>query len=419
MLAETIIETLPLTDEEKPLPEGWRWKRLRDVCYAVRGITFSSDEARVIPFENSIACLTTSGVQHVVAWDSRCYIPKQRVKASEQLLRENDLLVSTANSKALVGKSCLVSALPYDCTFGAFVTVLRASDKIEPYLLDSWLRSPIAKKYCYNKSSNTTNISNLRIEDLLDLEIPLPQTIEEQRRIASILDGQMKAVEQARLAVEAQLATANLTPNAFLRSAFESEEQQNWQKRKLGELLNLRKEVVHPRNNPRGEALFVGLEHIQSSTGKRIGVIEVKKEQLTGRKPQFYKGDLVYGYLRPYLNKLWVAEFDGLCSVDQYVYSVNTKEANTNYLAFFMRSPVYLARAPIDTTPGQLPRIRTEEVASVEINLPDLVNQQRISERLNEQMQAVETLKKCLTEELAAIKNLPAALLRNAFAGEL
>jgi hypothetical protein len=37
-----------------------------------------------------------------------------------------------------------------------------------------------------------------------------------------------------------------------------------------------------------------------------------------------------------------------------------------------MRSPVYLERAPIDASPGQLPRIRTEEVASVEINLPPL-----------------------------------------------
>ena len=35
--------------------------------------------------------------------------------------------------------------------------------------------------------------------------------------------------------------------------------------------------------------------------------------KLTGRKPKFYKGDIVYGYLRPYLNKVWIAEFDGLC----------------------------------------------------------------------------------------------------------
>ncbi len=69
---------------------------------------------------------------------------------------------------------------------------------------------------------------------LLNLKILLPPTIEEQRRIAAILDEQMKAVERARLAVEEQLKAARLLPNAFLRSVFESEDAQNWQKRKLG-----------------------------------------------------------------------------------------------------------------------------------------------------------------------------------------
>ena len=98
---------------------------------------------------------------------------------------------------------------------------------------------------------------------------------------------------------------------------------------------------------------------------------------LTGRKPRFYEGDIVYGYLRPYLNKVWVAEFDGLCSVDQYVYKVDTIKADTVFIAWFLRSPVYLQRAPIKTTPGQLPRIRTEEVALVELNLPPLSEQHR------------------------------------------
>jgi type I restriction enzyme S subunit len=142
-------------------------------------------------------------------------------------------------------------------------------------------------------------------------------------------------------------------------------------------------------------------------------------EELTGRKPRFYKGDIVYGYLRPYLNKVWIAEFDGLCSVDQYIYAVNSRLADTRFVAWFMRSPVYLERAPIDTTPGQLPRIRTEEVAAVEINLPSLPEQQRIAAELTEQMAAVEQLRAALAAQLATITALPATLLRRAFNGEL
>jgi type I restriction enzyme S subunit len=136
---------------------------------------------------------------------------------------------------------------------------------------------------------------------------------------------------------------------------------------RLGDLLHLRKEVIHPRNNPTGHAIFVGLEHIESHSGRRIGSLELDLAELTRRKPGYRRGDIVYGYLRPYLNKVWVAEFDGLCSVDQYVYEVDESRADTDYIAWFMRSPAYLGRAPIKQTPGQLPRIRTEEVSSVPI----------------------------------------------------
>ena len=163
---------------------------------------------------------------------------------------------------------------------------------------------------------------------------------------------------------------------------------------------------------------FVGLEHIESNTGVRIGSVDVEMSKLTGRKPKFYERDIVYGYLRPYLNKVWIAEFDGLCSVDQYIYKVDENKADTNFVAWFMRSPIYLERAPIDTTPGQLPRIRTEEVISVEINLPPLEEQKRISLQISEKLNFTNNLINTLESQLAEIESLPASLLREAFAGQ-
>ena len=142
-------------------------------------------------------------------------------------------------------------------------------------------------------------------------------------------------------------------------------------------------------------------------------------EELTGRKPKFYQNDIVYGYLRPYLNKVWVAEFEGLCSVDQYVYSVNNELASVGFVAWFMRSPTFLNRAPIDTTPGQLPRIRIEEVAAVDLNLPPLDVQQQIMERLLRQMETVKQLTDGLESQLTELEAIPAAYLQQAFSGVL
>lgn len=146
----------------------------------------------------------------------------------------------------------------------------------------------------------------------------------------------------------------------------------------LGDLLDFRNEIVHPRDRPVGSATFVGLEHIERGTGVRIGAERIDLSELTGRRARFYAGDIVYGYLRPYLNKVWIAEFDGICSVDQYVFVVRP-EVDREYIARFLRSDQFLKTAPVDSTPGQLPRIRSGEIAATPIALPTLAEQRRIA----------------------------------------
>ena len=70
------------------------------------------------------------------------------------------------------------------------------------------------------------------------------------------------------------------------------------------------------------------------------------------------------------------------------------------------------------TTPGQLPRMRTEEVASVEINLPPLDEQRKISLQISKRLNNTNSLISTLESQLAETESLPASLLREAFAGQ-
>ena len=74
---------------------------LRDCCTAIRGVTFASDAARPKPFDGSIGCLTTIAVQNELEWKSARYIPESCMRSVNQVVRQGDLLVSTANSKGL------------------------------------------------------------------------------------------------------------------------------------------------------------------------------------------------------------------------------------------------------------------------------------------------------------------------------
>lgn len=190
-----------------------------------------------------------------------------------------------------------------------------------------------------------------------------------------------------------------------------------WRWARLGDVLRLRKDVLHPTRGLHGHAAFVGLEHIESGTGRRAGKLELDLSMLTGRKPLFSEGDIVYGYLRPYLNKVWIAEFSGLCSVDQYVYSPDDALADREYLAWFMRSPSFLRRAPIKTTPGQLPRIRTDEVARVPIALPPLSHQARIAAEIRDSMSLVERAQAAAEAQLGATTTMVDAFARSIFRG--
>jgi type I restriction enzyme S subunit len=344
--------------------------------------------------------------------------PFADVQKGYTYFEEGDVLFAKITPCMQNGKHAIARDLIGGVGFGTTeFHVLRPGPAITSEWIHCFLRQPTVLGAA--TAYFTGAVGQQRVPDsyLARLEIPLPP-LPEQKHIAAILNEQMAAVERARAAAEAELETAKALPAAYLRAVFNSPEAQRWPKVRLGEILELRKDVVHPRDNPTGAATFVGLEHLESGTGVRTGSVDVEMAELTGRKPRFYKGDIVYGYLRPYLNKVWVAEFDGLCSVDQYVYKVDEKKMETDFVAWFMRSPLYLKRAPIKTTPGQLPRIRTEEVASVEVNLPPLPEQRRVMAVLTEQLTAAEQTHRAVEQQLDTISKLPAALLRRAFSGE-
>ncbi len=192
---------------------------------------------------------------------------------------------------------------------------------------------------------------------------------------------------------------------------------QRWEPVRLGDILRRHNEINHPGDHEGGHAIFVGLEHIEAQTGRRLGSSILDLANLSGRKPTFRRGQIVYGYLRPYLNKVWIADLDGCSSVDQFAFDVNENLACTPFVAAFMRSGIFLQRAQGVTTTGQLPRISIDEIMNVEIELPPLMEQERISGCLTEQLAAVEHARTAAQCRLAAASALSAAHFRDFFEG--
>ncbi len=126
------------------------------------------------------------------------------------------------------------------------------------------------------------------------LVFPLPR-LDEQRRIVAKLREKFADLDRARQALADQLDAAKKLSAATLREAFCGAAYKLWPERRLGDVLLFRNEIVHPRDRPTGRTIFVGMEHIESHTGQRIGSVPIDLAKLTGRKARFYSGDLVYG----------------------------------------------------------------------------------------------------------------------------
>jgi len=235
----------------------------------------------------------------------------------------------------------------------------------EPDILDTnWARyfflSPVGFPLIESAApGSVTRNRTLARERFEAIEIPLPH-IDDQRRVSSHLDRVFSITQ----CLENRIRTRNKIPaRALLPSLVDAAIERSTPRQvAVGELYSVVSDVVHPGDSYDDAECFVGLQHIESHTGRRIGSLPLGDE--TGRKFRFRPGDVTFGYLAPYLNKVWVADRVGLCSVDQYVLRPS-EDVDANLLAYVLRSASTLAQSEELTHNLVLPRLRSKLLASI------------------------------------------------------
>ena len=120
---------------------------------------------------------------------------------------------------------------------------------------------------------------------------------------------------------------------------------------------------------------YLGLSGVESQTGELTGI----KEDVSGQAFTYQSNDVLYGRLRPYLNKVHFAEQSGICSTEFHVMRVkNQKDLLPEYLAEIMRSDLILSQTKHMMTGNTHPRISNDDVKNLYIPIPDILLQQQI-----------------------------------------
>lgn len=130
----------------------------------------------------------------------------------------------------------------------------------------------------------------------------------------------------------------------------------------LADLADLIGTQVDPRDQP--DALYLGLEHVGSSRFIRIGggiAADVQSSKFT-----FKKGDVLYGKLRPYLDKAVLTEQDGVCTTELLV--LRAKEGiDPRFLIGVVHCRDFIEHAISGTTGSQHPRTSWHRISEFEL----------------------------------------------------
>ena len=122
-----------------------------------------------------------------------------------------------------------------------------------------------------------------------------------------------------------------------------------------------------------GPVTYVGLENISTNSGQLVGeTVWDDPENIKSTKGVFHIGDILYGRLRPNLNKVWVADREGICSTDILVVRTSDTAAEPCLYGHIMRSQAFNAAVLGRVSGAQLPRISWQQFESLEIPLPPL-----------------------------------------------
>ena len=146
---------------------------------------------------------------------------------------------------------------------------------------------------------------------------------------------------------------------------------------RLEDMCDLVAEAVRPSARP--DALYLGLEHLTSGRLVRIG--SGQASEMRSNMSAFQPGDVLYGKLRPYLDKAVLADKQGVCTTELLVLRAK-EDMDPRFLATVVHAPSFLRYAVAGTTGVQHPRTSWAHIREFEVPEFAFDEQQQIADLL-------------------------------------
>lgn len=191
-----------------------------------------------------------------------------------------------------------------------------------------------------------------------------------------------------------------------------------WAALDLGEVLDYGKtRKAEPKDIP-DDAWLLELEDIEKDTSKVLQRLTFAQRKSKSTKNRFEKGDVLYGKLRPYLNKVVLADAPGFCSTEIVPISGNIA-VNSRYLFHWLRHPAFLDYVSSVSHGLNMPRLGTDAGNKAPLVLAPVAEQERIADKLDTVLARVNTVNDRLARVAPILKRFRQSVLAAATSGAL
>lgn len=188
-----------------------------------------------------------------------------------------------------------------------------------------------------------------------------------------------------------------------------------WLWSKFGEIADIESRLVSPLDFP--SFPHVAPDNIEKGTGRLLEFSTVAEDKVTSNKQHFFPGQILYSKIRPYLSKVVLSDFEGLCSADMYPISTILER---QYLFRYMLSESFLSA--VHQAAGNrvvLPKINQEQLNDVAVPIAPLPEQRRIVAKIEALQERSGRAAKALEEVGPLLEQFRQSILADAFSGRL
>ncbi|HII1679154.1 TPA: restriction endonuclease subunit S [Salmonella enterica] len=193
---------------------------------------------------------------------------------------------------------------------------------------------------------------------------------------------------------------------------------EGWIDTQLGNIVDYGKATKRVLSDVNDDTWVLELEDIEKESSKLLSTMRASERPFKSTKNSFKKGDVLYGKLRPYLNKIIIAKEDGVCTTEIIPLSAEPSCCN-KYIFYWLKSSTFLGYVNDVSYGVNMPRLGTADGLKAPLRLAPLAEQKIIAEKVDTLLAQVDSTKARLEKIPQILKRFRQAVLASAVSGKL